>query len=171
MKKMILIIGIVGFLAMAVVSLRQIFMPQANQLSSQMTNDESGNEAMQVGEETSAMEDNDRVAPAGSRYLVYQDTALTEISGNRRVLFFYANWCPTCIPADRNFNANQDQIPEDVVVIRINYNDQETSADEKDLAKQYGITYQHTFVQIDENGQEVAKWNGGQIEELLSNLK
>ena len=40
-----------------------------------------------------------------------------------------------------------------------------------DLAKKYGITYQHTFVQIDSQGKEVTKWNGGQTDELAANIK
>lgn len=106
-----------------------------------------------------------------SRYLHYDQSVLTETSGKKRVLFFFANWCPTCIPADADFTKNVSKIPEDVVLIRVNYNDTETDQEEKDLAKKYGVTYQHTFVQIDADGREVTKWNGGQIEELLSNLK
>lgn len=105
------------------------------------------------------------------RYIEYSKTALDNVSGNRRVLFFYASWCPTCRPADADFKANADKISEDVRVIRVNYNDPETDQEEKDLAKKYGITYQHTFVQIDSQGNEVAKWNGGKTDELLDNIK
>lgn len=107
----------------------------------------------------------------GSRYLQYSKSALDSASNNRRVLFFYASWCPTCKPADASFTENANKIPEDVTLIRVNYNDPETDQEEKELAKQYGITYQHTFVQIDNSGKEVTKWNGGQIDELLSNIK
>lgn len=89
----------------------------------------------------------------------------------RRVLFFYANWCPTCKAADQEFTTQTTQIPQDVVLTRVNYNDTDTDQTEKELAKQYGITYQHTFVQLDESGNAVAKWNGGGIELLLENLK
>lgn len=106
-----------------------------------------------------------------SRYVEFSPEAFSSANNKRRVLFFYASWCPTCRPADANFNANLNKIPEDVVVIRVNYNDPETDSAEKDLAKQYEITYQHTFVQIDTDGNEVTKWNGGQIEELLENIK
>ncbi|MCC7149361.1 MAG: thioredoxin family protein [Saprospiraceae bacterium] len=108
---------------------------------------------------------------AGSRYVQYSKSALDSASNNRRVLFFYASWCPTCKPADTNFTQNESKIPEDVTLIRVNYNDPETDQEEKELAKQYGITYQHTFVQIDNSGKEVTKWNGGQIDELLSSIK
>ena len=108
---------------------------------------------------------------ASNSYNEYSSSILQSSINNRRVLFFYANWCPTCKPADQNFKANLDKIPEDVTVIRVNYNDTDTDQAEKDLAKKYGITYQHTFVQIDENGNEITKWNGGKIEELLKNIK
>ncbi len=110
-------------------------------------------------------------AVAGSRYLEYSNEIFTSSASKRRVLFFFANWCPTCIPADTDFKTNMAQIPADVVVIRVNYNDTDTDADEKVLAQKYGITYQHTFVQIDGSGAVVSKWNGGQTRELLTKLK
>ncbi len=106
-----------------------------------------------------------------SRYVEYTKVALDSATTPRRVLFFYASWCPTCIPADADFKTNSSKIPSDVTVIRVNYNDPETDQEEKALAEKYGITYQHTFVQIDEQGNEVTKWNGGQTEELLKNIK
>jgi len=106
-----------------------------------------------------------------SRYVEYSKVALDKASSARRVLFFYASWCPTCRPADANFKANESKIPEDLTLIRVNYNDPETDQEEKDLAKKYGVTYQHTYVQIDEAGKEVTKWNGGQMSELLANIK
>lgn len=105
-----------------------------------------------------------------SRYVEYSKAALEKAASNRRVLFFYANWCPICKPADADFKTNANKIPSDVIVIRVNYNDTDTDQEEKDLAKKYGITYQHTFVQIDSLGKEVTKWNGGQISELLSKI-
>ena len=108
---------------------------------------------------------------ADSRYVEYSTGALEKAATNRRVLFFFASWCPTCAPADASFTQNARNIPEDLVLIRVNYNDPDTDQEEKDLAKKYGITYQHTFVQIDSTGKEVTKWNGGKIDELLSNIE
>jgi thiol-disulfide isomerase/thioredoxin len=108
---------------------------------------------------------------SSSRYVEYSKAALDEASPTRRVLFFYASWCPTCKSADANFTANESNIPEDVTLIRVNYNDPETDEEEKDLAKKYGVTYQHTYVQIDSAGTETTIWNGGQIDELLTNIK
>ena len=106
-----------------------------------------------------------------SRYQEFSDLAMDSSADTRRVLFFYANWCPTCQPADVDFRNNVSQIPEDVTVIRVNYNDTETDAGEEALAEKYGVTYQHTYVQIDSEGNEVAKWNGGQLEQLLTNIQ
>ena len=108
---------------------------------------------------------------ASSRYVEYSKAALDQAASDRRVLYFYANWCPTCRPTDANFKENISKIPADVVVVRVNYNDTDTDQEEKDLAKQYGITYQHTFVQIDAQGKQLTTWNGGMIDELLANIK
>lgn len=105
------------------------------------------------------------------RYQSYGEGVLAKTAGSRRVLYFYASWCPTCRPADADFIKNESSLPEDVRVIRVNYNDGDTSAEETALASEYKITYQHTFVQIDEDGNVITKWNGGQTQELLKNLK
>lgn len=104
-------------------------------------------------------------------YSEYSSTALTDSLKNKRVLFFYANWCPTCRPADAAFRENDSKIPSDVSLIRVNYNDSDTDQEEKELAKKYLVTYQHTFVQIDEAGKEVTRWNGGQLTELINNIQ
>lgn len=109
--------------------------------------------------------------PGLSRYLPYTNEVLASSSLSRRVLFFYASWCSTCRPADANFTTNQSRIPEDVILIRVNYNDDNTSDDERELGSKYNITYQHTFVQIDSEGNVVTQWNGGKTDELLKNLK
>ena len=45
------------------------------------------------------------------------------------------------------------------------------SADERELKKKYAVTYQHTFVQVDENEEEVTRWSGGEFEEILQRIK
>lgn len=106
-----------------------------------------------------------------SRYVEYSKAALDQAAGNRRVLYFYANWCPICKPANADFTANSSKIPSDVTVLRVNYNDSDTDQEEKDLAKKYAVTYQHTFVQIDGQGKQVTAWNGGKTDELLAKIK
>jgi hypothetical protein len=38
------------------------------------------------------------------------------------------------------------------------------------LRKKYSVTYQHTFVQVDENGKLLKKWSGGQLAEIVKNV-
>ena len=98
-------------------------------------------------------------------YSDYSEERANDYKDNKRVLFFHAGWCPTCKVANTEFEENIDDIPEDVVVLKTDYDT------EKELKEKYGITYQHTFVQIDANGNEVAKWNGGGIDKLKSSIK
>ena len=105
-----------------------------------------------------------------SRYQEFENGLLEKMTDKRRVLFFYASWCPTCRPADADFTKNAKMIPDDVILIRVNYNDPDTDTSEKDLAKKYAVTYQHTYVQIDKDGREIKKWNGGSMNELLTKL-
>jgi len=131
----------------------------------------SDQDAMMDNHDTMDKDEHDKMMSEQTRYVEYSKKTLDEASDKRRVLYFYANWCPICRPADANFKANTSKIPEDMVVIRVNYNDTDTDQEEKDLAQKYGITYQHTFVQIDAKGNKITVWNGGEIDKLLVNIK
>lgn len=169
--QIIAIIAVVAALGLGAYSLSQNSSQPNSVLPIEETSIEPNNAMMK--KDDSSLDDekmmNDEAA--GSRYVHYSKPTLDNASSNRRVLFFYASWCPTCKPADAEFTQDANRIPTDVTLIRVNYNDPETDQEEKDLARKYGITYQHTFVQIDSAGNEVTKWNGGQIDELLSNIK
>ncbi len=161
-SKMILVIGTVAILGTG----GYLYLRSAVKPDSMMKETET------IPENNAMMEDDKADSMKGSsRYVEYSPAQLADAAPSRRVLFFYASWCPTCIPADADFKENSSKIPEDVTVIRVNYNDPETDEAEKELAKTYGITYQHTFVQIDSNGKDVAKWNGGSINEFLENIQ
>ncbi len=99
------------------------------------------------------------------RYVAYSKEAFEAARGKKRVYYFWAAWCPTCKVVDQEFSTMSDKIPSDVIVFKTNYDT------ELDLKKKYTITYQHTFVQIDENGNEITKWNGGGTTDLLANVK
>lgn len=84
-------------------------------------------------------------------------------AGKVIVLDFYANWCPICRAETPDIQAGFNSLTTDSVVgFRINYKDDETDADETVLAKQFGISYQHTKV-IVKDGKQVLKtseiWN------------
>ncbi|MBI4067324.1 thioredoxin family protein [Candidatus Gottesmanbacteria bacterium] len=105
-----------------------------------------------------------------SQYLDYSSESLKKASENngRVVLWFAAlAWCPSCQAADKDFKANFDKVPKDITILKVNY---DTA---KDLKQKYAITVQDTFVQVDNQGKEITRWNsGGQgIKALLANAK
>ncbi|MDC7232778.1 MAG: thioredoxin family protein [Spirochaetales bacterium] len=79
------------------------------------------------------------------------------------VLFFHASWCPSCKAGEKDINMNGADL-EGINVIKVDYDNSE------ELQKKYGITSQHTFVQIDAMGEALAKWNGGGSAEILENI-
>lgn len=172
MKNNLLIFGAVGVLVVGLIGF--LIINGGNKNGDAEIMEEAGvmektDEAMVEDDKMEKTED--KMMDKHGEYVSYGAGVLENTSKNRRVLFFYANWCPTCRPADASFEQNESKIPSDVSVIRVNYKDTETDQSETDLAKKYGVTYQHTFIQVDEQGNEIAKWNGGKIDELLKNLK
>ncbi len=72
-------------------------------------------------------------------------------------LYFTANWCPICKVEIPNLYAAFNELTTDKVVgFRVDYNDSDTDADEKNLARQLGVAYQHTKVFL-KNGKQVLK--------------
>ncbi|RJR14713.1 thioredoxin [Candidatus Microgenomates bacterium] len=117
---------------------------------------------MMKEDEGSMMQDDG--AEMHDRYVAYTPQAFAAASNEKRVLYFHADWCPTCRPFNAELSTRTSEIPSGVVVFKTNY-DTETA-----LKQKYGITYQHTFVIVDSAGNEVSKWNGGSVDEFLSRI-
>ncbi len=82
------------------------------------------------------------------------------------VLNFHAPWCPTCQALDKNINANLGAIPAKTVIVKTDYDSS------NDLKKKYGVTYQHTMVQIDSSGNKIKKWSGSpELKDLLAEIQ
>ena len=68
-------------------------------------------------------------------------------SGKLIVLYFYASWCPICRAEFPVMQGAFNELSSDGVVgFRVNYNDSDTDLNEKALASQFGVAYQHTKV-------------------------
>lgn len=75
-------------------------------------------------------------------------------AGTDTVLFFNADWCSTCKEARDNLQADLASIPPGLTIVVVDFD----MANE--LREKYGVTVQHTFVQVDADGNELAKWSG-----------
>lgn len=108
---------------------------------------------------------------ASSRYVDYTPQNLEAFKDKKRIIYFHANWCPVCKPLDEEFKNRLNEIPQDVVILKANYNDTEEDDFDKAAKNKYAVTYQHSFVQIDADGSEITKWNGGGLDELIKRVK
>src|SRR3990167_10457972 len=74
------------------------------------------------------------------------------------ILYFYASWCPICKAETANalYPEFNELTLDKVVGFRVNYNDNQTDNDEKNLAREFGVAYQHTKVFV-KNGQRILK--------------
>jgi thiol-disulfide isomerase/thioredoxin len=89
-------------------------------------------------------------------YVSYQnyEQEVEKYQDSKVVMFFNAAWCSTCKIARDNFESSLDQIPSDLTIVLVDFDNSD------DLRKKYGITVQHTLVQIDANGESLKKWSG-----------
>lgn len=99
-------------------------------------------------------------------YEVYSPEKLALAETGQVILFFRASWCPTCRGLDNDIRSNLGSIPSGVAILDVDY-DNSTA-----LKQKYGITYQHTLVQVDAAGNQIAKWTGSPtLNSLISNIK
>lgn len=123
------------------------------------TNDMSNSSELSMEKPT------DTLMKKESRYVEFTQTAFDAAASKKRVYFFHASWCPTCKTANNELMGYPEGIPESVMLFKTDYDTNDA------LKKQYGITYQHTYVLVDDMGKEVKKWNGGGLKELVANTK
>ena len=87
--------------------------------------------------------------PAGPRYVDWSEKAFAEHSGRRRWLNFHADWCPNCRALDADIEASLDDIPADVVIFKVDYDDNQ------ELRRRYGVNRQTTVVSVDAAGGKI----------------
>ncbi len=111
-----------------------------------------------------AVSENGATLVAG-RYEIYNgQQSITHAATKDVVLFFHASWCPTCRALEKDIN--KKIVPEGLTILKTNYDT------EKALKKKYGVTFQHTFVQVDANGNMIKKWSGGNtLESVVAQIK
>jgi thiol-disulfide isomerase/thioredoxin len=113
------------------------------------------NDSVEVAEEVMMKKD--------GKFVAYSADEVDATSGDK-VLFFHASWCPSCVNAAQNLSAGT--APEGLNVFKVDYDSN------ADLKAKYGVVSQHTFVQIDDNGNMVKRWFGSRsYDDILNELQ
>ena len=126
-------------------------------------------DAMMKDEDTMMKDDKDMMDGAGEVvaeltdaaplvagvYTTYTADAVAGSDAEHIVLNFSATWCPSCRTLDKDINANLSQIPAGVEIYKVDYDTY------TDLRREYGVTTQHTLVEVAADGTLIKKWSGG----------
>lgn len=153
----IIVITIIGLLALggvlALVNSRD---------NTDMTQKENG----AMTKEDSAMMKNDTMTKSGT-FITRADFNAdpSKYNDTKKVYFFHASWCPICQSIEKEVKADMSKIPDGVTLIKTDF-DSST-----ELRKKYGVTNQYTFVQIDNDGKEIAQWSATSLEDAVAGIK
>lgn len=118
-------------------------------------------EIMKDGADGKMMEEGDGMMEEGAMmekgsYEAYASEKLAKANEGDVVLFFRASWCPSCRTLDTDIKGNAASIPAGLTILDVNY-DTEIA-----LKQKYGVTMQHTLVQVSSDGTMLKKWGGSQ---------
>jgi len=114
---------------------------------------EEGEAMMDQGESMSGSDGEAMMVATAGSYEEYAPEKVANSKGDT-LIFFHAKWCPTCRSLDSDITTNVGQIPADLVILKADYDKENT------LRQKYGVTTQHTLVQVDADGNLIAKWTG-----------
>jgi thioredoxin 1 len=100
------------------------------------------------------------------RYQLYSEQTLAAAGRDDAVvLFFNASWCSTCKVLRDDIAANQQSIPEGVLILLVDYDDS------TEMKQKYGVVSQHTLVQVDHTGDGFLRWELSQsLDDLLAEI-
>lgn len=89
---------------------------------------------------------NDPVITPGA-YVDYSADALASAQGDR-ILFFHADWCPTCRTLEADIESQG--VPDGITVLKVDYDSNQ------ELRQKYGVTVQTTVVALDDQEKATA---------------
>lgn len=89
----------------------------------------------------------------------------TVYKDNKKVYFFHAPWCPICRGIDEDIASDTAQIPSGTTFIKTDF-DSSTS-----LRQKFGVTTQYSFVQVDNDGNELKQWNATSLDKAIAGIQ
>lgn len=107
-------------------------------------------------------------AVSGTSQGTYEEYAAEKIAQNSQdvILYFSAPWCPTCRALGQDIEEREDEIPSGVTILKADYDS------EVELKQKYGVTQQHTLVQVDADGELIKKWIGSpNLDDILTKME
>jgi len=105
-------------------------------------------------EDTAEMMDEENEMLKAGSYEAFAPEKVARAETGDVVLFFHASWCPSCRGLNADIEKNLGMIPSDVSILKVDYDT------ESEMKRRYGVTYQHTLVQVDAEGTMIKKWSG-----------
>jgi thiol-disulfide isomerase/thioredoxin len=100
-------------------------------------------------------------------YISYETYAAApeKYSASNVVLFYNAYWCSTCKAARDGFEAGLSEMPEDLTIVLVDF-DENT-----EMRKKHDVIVQHTFIEVDSAGNELQRWYGSTtVAELVEKI-
>jgi len=100
-------------------------------------------------------------------YKDYSASNLTSSQKNGKTLLFFAatTWCSNCIALDKEIKERISDIPDDVTILKVDYDN------DRKMKKEHRVAMQTTLILLDNNGNEEKRWIGtGSFDDLLENI-
>lgn len=123
-------------------------------------------DTMEDKEESASDQTGETVSTVNARgsFEAYSESKVANADGTV-VLGFFADWCPSCRALKGDLEASSADIPGNLTILDVDYDNS------TELKKKYGVTTQHTLVEVDANGNLVQKWSGGNtLESVLKKV-
>ena len=96
-----------------------------------------------------------------TKYIRYSKADHQKALADGKVIYFYfyANWCPICTKERPSILEAFDEMNyPNAIGFEVHFNDDEVTADDEEISRQFGISYHHTtvihVVGIDKTGKE-----------------
>lgn len=97
-------------------------------------------------------------------YADYSDARLANAKQEFIVLFFHANWCPSCKAFEEK--VLWETIPENIQILKVDFDKN------SELRKKYNVLSQTTFALVDSDGELRKRWVWGQgIDDVVKQLQ